>query len=226
MKKTIAALVLVLVFAAFAWASYTELTHVAIVNSTVDSTPVGATTPSTGVFSALTDSALTTGCVGNAGGLLTANANCLNQINLSFHNQYLTSNQSITGDTPTVVDSYTLPALPSVCGTNLCRIRVSYGYVIFGGTGSGVCYVSDGTNYWSLSSANETNNNSTSCGAASLSPTQYSSGATPTISIYTANPGSTTVCTAANTSPCTSGLNAYLPTALKSGMQVEVILSN
>jgi hypothetical protein len=225
-KRFRLAIVIVLLSAAVVGAAYTTITGVAMVNSTVDSTIIGSTVPAAGTFTALTDSALSSGCVGSASGVL-SNGNCLSQINFSFHNQYLALNQSIGANAPTFVDGYTVPAFPTGCGTNGCRIKVQYAYVIFGGTGSGVCYATDGTNLWALSTANDTNNNSTSCAGSGTSQTQYSYGTTPpTISIYTANPGTTTVCTSADVSPCTSGLNAYLPSTLKSYMQVEVVASN
>lgn len=59
----------------------TKIQHAYIVNSQIEATTIGAVTPSTGVFSALTDSALTSGkCVqAGAGGVLgTTSLPCTN----------------------------------------------------------------------------------------------------------------------------------------------------
>lgn len=62
-----------------AWAA-TKLRNATIINSTLDSSPVGGTTPSTGVFSSLSDTGLSSGnCIQvGTGGLFTALPGCPN----------------------------------------------------------------------------------------------------------------------------------------------------
>jgi len=53
MKAIKIASCVVLLFIATAFAAFTTITSIALVNSTIDSTPIGATTPSTGAFTSL-----------------------------------------------------------------------------------------------------------------------------------------------------------------------------
>ena len=156
--------------------------------------------------------ATTTGCVNPPG------------LSLSYNSQNLASNVSVSSHTQTQIDSYTLPALPTTCGTNKCRLRVTFGYYIAGGL-EGACYVTDGTNLWGLSSSSTADNNFSTCASSgALSPNTYSSGATPTVSVYIVDGGAVTVCTALNGSaPCNQGSSPFFPAALKSSMQVEVV---
>lgn len=71
-------LALVMFVCLSAWA-VTRIRSATIINSTLDSSPVGSVTPSTGVFSTLTDAALTSGqCVQITSGGLFANIPCPN----------------------------------------------------------------------------------------------------------------------------------------------------
>jgi hypothetical protein len=144
--------------------------------------------------------------------------------NLYFHIRNLASNVPATGNTQQQIDTFTLPALPSGCGTNLCRIRVSYSYYIEGGV-EGMCWVTDGSHLWAPSGTNTANNFSYCTNGGELSPATYSSGATPTLSTYVDDLGSVTVCTQTQgTSPCTTGPSS-LPT-VASAWKFEVVLSN
>lgn len=227
MRKLIQATALMLILATVAWAAYTKMTHVALINSTIDSTPIGGTTPSTVAATAVSDSALSTGCVGNTSGLLVSNANCLVNINVGvpiFHS--LPANVSVSATTQTQIDTVTLPPLPAICGTNGCRVKMSYAYYIFGGN-HGFCWASDGTNLYEMSSSDTPETNFSTCQAgATLSPAQFSAGATPTISVFTISGGTVTACTATQgaASPCTTA-PTNSPT-VNSGMQIEVVQSN
>ncbi len=141
----------------------------------------------------------------------------------SFTNRNLASNVSVSSNTTTTVDSVTLSALPSGCGTNGCRVRISYSYFIDGGV-NGVCWVTDGTTNSRGSQGSVISNNDAYCQDNLVFPAQYSSGATPTISIKVNDTGAATVCAASNTgSPCNNG-NTNV--SLVSNMQLEVIASN
>ena len=193
------------------WAANTTIRNVNIVNST-------------GAFTALSDSALSTGCVGNTGGTFN-NSNCLSQVNLYLHIKTLAANVSQSATTPEIIDSYTLPALPALCGTNGCRLRVAYNYYVFGGT-YGFCWISDGTSSWGQSYIPTDTNFSMCSSGASLSPSQYSSGATPSVYIYGIDAGTWTACTATAgaSSPCTTA-PANSP-AVPSQLAVEDVPSN
>ena len=191
-------------------AALTTLSGVAIVNST-------------GAFTALSDSALSSGCVGTVSGTF-SNSNCLSQVNLSFLTQNLASNVSVSSDTATLIDSHTFSALPAACGTNGCRLRIRYGYYMSGGV-VGFCYANDGTANFAMSSSGSVNDNFSTCFGAALSVAQFSAGASPTIQIYTVNYGSATVCTTTGgSSPCNTPEGSW--PVVNSGMQVEVVPSN
>lgn len=87
MKKKILALSLCLVFMVVAcWASYTKLQSVAIQNSIINSTTIGATTPSTGRFSSLGVSTFAGNkCIfsDGSGNLQEADGNCSGQWQVS-----------------------------------------------------------------------------------------------------------------------------------------------
>lgn len=143
---------------------------------------------------------------------------------VAFHNQPLTADQDFaSAPTAGAVDSYTEPALPAACGTNGCRLRVSFSYYQSGGTGQGVIYASDGTSNFALGTV-ATLSNQAYASASALSPEQFSSGATPTISILVTNYGSMDVCAfrtpSSGSSGCGSGSGTF-----QSYFQVEVITS-
>jgi hypothetical protein len=144
---------------------------------------------------------------------------------LSFHNQPLAVDQNFSSaPTASTVDSYALSALPAACGTNGCRIWVSFSYYSSGGTGQGVIYASDGTSPFAIASVATISNQAYST-ASGLTPEQFSSGATPTISILDTNYGATDVCAyrtpSSGSSTCGSGSGTF-----HSYLQVAVIESN
>lgn len=144
---------------------------------------------------------------------------------LSFHPQPLVSDQDFaSAPTASTVDSYTLPALPAACGTNGCRLWVSFSYYQSGGTGQGTMYAYDGTSPFAISSV-PTISNQAYATASGLSPEQFSSGATPTVSILVTNYGTMDVCAyrtpSSGSSTCGSGSGTF-----HSYFQVAVIVSN
>ena len=142
--------------------------------------------------------------------------------NVAFVNQPLAADVAVTANTTTTVASITLSALPAACGTNACRVRLSYSYYASGGT-LGLCYVSDGTNTYGASGA-VTVNNFTLCGATLLTPQQFSSGATPTFTILIFDEGATSVCAFRQIAPSTAA--CAVGSGLQSYMQAEVLPSN
>jgi len=148
-------------------------------------------------------------------------------VNLAFTNKAFAPSGSppelaVSSTTTTTIDSTTLSALPAACGTNGCRLRVTYDYFVSGGV-VGVCYVNDGgAADWDQSQAGTVSNH-TPCGFSSISPEQFSSGATPTVTVYIYDSGSANVCgyqspTFTDATCQSSGIQGYL--------QVEVIQSN
>jgi hypothetical protein len=209
------AFIVVCLSALVAGAALTTLSGVAIVNST-------------GAFTALSDSALSSGCVGNSSGTFTSNANCLSAVNVYEHVVTLASNIGVgTGNTPQQISAFTIPALPALCGTNGCRIRVRYAYPIYGGV-EGYCWAEDtGTSTpWALGGTSTSSNFSVCQGGGELSPSQYSAGSTPTISSNIIDSGTITVCAATqgSGSPCTTAPSSG-PT-INGQMILEVVPSN
>lgn len=75
--KKIAWAVIALIFCAEVLWGATKIRSATIINSTLDSSPVGSATPSTGVFTTLTDQALTSGqCVQAASGGILQGIQC------------------------------------------------------------------------------------------------------------------------------------------------------
>ena len=144
--------------------------------------------------------------------------------NVAFSGKNLAGNVSIGINTITPIDSVTLSALPAGCGTNGCRLRVTYSYFLAGGT-QGMCWATDGTSLWDQSYGGTVSGNFSFCNMSSSSPGQYSAGATPTVTVDTVDAGTVTACATTNTgSPCNSGPTAQ-PT-VASYLQVEVVQSN
>jgi hypothetical protein len=143
--------------------------------------------------------------------------------NLAFLNRDLSSNVSVLANTTTTIDSVTLSALPAACGTNQCRLRISYSYYMSGGV-NGACWISSPfTGRPSVDGP--ISNNFGFCTDNMISTNTFSSGATPTVTISVNNVGSQTACAATDSgSPCNTGDGFAV--GLNSNMQVEVILSN
>lgn len=142
---------------------------------------------------------------------------------LQFTNHNLTANVSCLATTVCTVDSVTLAALPAGCGTSGCRIKVSYSYSIFGGT-FGQLWVSDGTNTGGIGYF-DTNTNFSGASAVYTSIGQFSSGATPTITILGNDGGSYTVCASMGTGGGTCGTAPANTPAITGRFQVEVFTS-
>ncbi len=210
------------------WGANTKFRNATIINSTLDNSPVGATTPSTGAFTGVTDTALSTGCVGNTGGVLVSNTNCSAGLNLAFTSQNLAANVSFT-ESPQTIDTIVIPMSKFAnCGSNQCRIRIYASYFIKTNA-SGYCYATDGTNNWFPSVVSPTSgsvSNLASCTIAFLTPTQYSSGAGQSISVIVigGNSSGNTVCTSSYgaASPCPSPTGGV---SVPSLMQAEVLQS-
>ena len=195
-----------------AWAA-TKIRSATIVNSTLDSSPVGSSSPSSGNFSSLvvggsnTMSSATgnSGSIAQAGtmsttsGLLTCSDGSKNvtttgcNVFASFTNKNLASNVGVSASTTTAIDSVTV-TMPSSGGPY--RVRINYNYFQSGGV-SYDCWVSDGTYSWDVYEATVTNNRS-GCSASAVSPTTYSGGANKTFTVYTLNTGSSTITTSSN----------------------------
>ncbi len=145
--------------------------------------------------------------------------------NILLTNKNLASNVAVSATTQTTIDSITLSALPAACATNACRIRVSYADYLGGGT-YGFCWVTDGTTNWALSSEAVAQTNFSTCANSMLSPSQYSSGATPTITLMIVDNGGLTVCTTTTVGSAPCNTTPTNSPAVRSAMQVEVIVSN
>lgn len=146
-------------------------------------------------------------------------------LQVAFTSKNLAANGAISATTVTVLDSITMSAFPASCGTSGCRIRVSYAYYIEGGV-DGVAWVDDGTNNYGQSMCGTLSNNWSICNASYLSPTTFSSGATPTVSIKFNDSGTSEVCTSTSGAgaPCTTA-PTNTPSIL-SRMEIETITSN
>lgn len=199
MKKVLRAvpisIVLFLLCAGLLWAA-TKVRSLTIVNSTIDSTPVGASSPSTGAFTTLT-------CT-----------NCP-QSNLAFIRKVLASDVGFSSNTLFTVDSITISSWPAGCGINGCRVRIYYSYAMFNGNATGQCYVNDGTNTYA-ESGGITSPSWAFYSTAAISPTQFSSSSgSVTFTVLMYNSGNGTV----------KALSPF-GTAVQSYMEVEIILSN
>lgn len=155
-------------------------------------------------------------------------ANPAQSTTLAFTNQNLASNVSVAASTITTIDSVTLAALPAGCGSSRCRLRVAYSYYASGGL-DGMSWVDDGTNQWAVANCGQPTNNFSICSTSQLSPTLYSSGATPTLTIKVIDAGAITVCTSwTGTAPCNTGSfsgSPNNPPSIASRFQVEVVPS-
>lgn len=111
-------------------------TSITVSGGTIDNTPIGATTPSTGVFTSLTDTGLTSGRIPyvTTGGLFTDSAN------LTYNGSTLTT-QAISGTTITATTAFSIgtgstwslvsthPTMKAPSGKNF--------YIAANGSGSG-----------------------------------------------------------------------------------------
>lgn len=183
--NTAKALLLAAIFVAGVGAANTVLRSVAIVSSTVDSSPVGQTSPSTGIFTALADQGLVSGkCVqATTGGLLnTIPLSCGGPIQ-AVTTKLLAGNAALTGGVLTNLDSQAITMPASGCP---CRVLVTYNYFWSSNsatTGNTVSmYVTDGTNILGISQADTVANNANgSLSGTQMSP-DYANGATVTFS--------------------------------------------
>lgn len=146
--------------------------------------------------------------------------------NIAFTSKTLAANIPVALNTVQQIDSTTLAALPASCGTNGCRLRVSYSYMLVGGT-QGQCWASEGANIWAQSYGATVSSNYSVCSAAGLSRSTYSAGATPTIATNAISGGAFEVCASmagGQAAPCNAGpTNAP---ASSSYFEVEVVQSN
>lgn len=173
--------------------------------------PIGSSTPSTGAFTGVNDSALAASspfvCTDASKNLTTT---CTTATIALFTNKNLASNVSVSSSTLTLIDSVSV-TMPSSGGP--WRVQVPYTYYNNGGVNV-ECYVSDGTHNWGLWEQN-TANNITNCIGSQWSPTTYANGANVTFSVFEFNTGASTVTTVGS-----------LTGAIPSSMQVVVESSN
>jgi len=165
-------------------------------------------------------------CPNGTGGTLTQSGCTAGNVNASLTQQVLATDFTPTQNTASTIQSVTLSALPAACGTNGCRIRVTYDYYISVGSQTGNCWVTDGTAVWGFTGEYNVNNQG-GCSFSGLSTTQYSAGATPTISTQLYQYASTGVTVCAFRSPTSAnGTCASGSGTLQSYWQVEVVQSN
>jgi hypothetical protein len=143
--------------------------------------------------------------------------------NLVFTNKPLAADVPVVANTTTAIDDIALAALPAACGSNSCRLRVSYAYYISGGSSLNNCYATDGTNTYGQSGSTLSSNQSY-CNNSVLSPQTFSAGATPTITIDTYDYGVVSIC--AFRTPSSASAVCDVGSGLLQGyMQVEVVES-
>lgn len=180
---------------------------------TINSSPVGATTPSTGAFTSLSDSALGTGCVSASSGTLASPQGTCGAIQ-AITTKHLASPVSITGGVLTTVDSTSI-TFPSSGGP--FRVCGSYGYAWTTSNTNDpvVFYMTDsGGNFFGMSQQGASSGFSSGNSGSGCSSVQYANSATTTIQVA-ANPNN------AITVTTNSGLSS-----IPSEMQVWVVAGN
>lgn len=214
--KTLTTLALLFISTLTLWAASTKIRQAAITNSTIDSTTLGATSPSTAVVTSLTDSGLTAGncfSVGASGLLQTATYTCPQGTVYSTKN--LGGTVSVSATTLTTVDSITVnaaggsaPAFPASGGS--WRVRVCYDYGIQAGTGVyGEMEVTDGTNVFAKTSL-ITNAGGGVYSACGLSPVTYGGGSNITFTTKVENTGSQSILTGSALIGFTSAMDVWV----------------
>lgn len=181
--NTAKTLFLAALFVVAVGAANTVVRSIAVQSSTIDSSPIGATTPSTGVFTTLTDSALTTGkCVqASTGGLLTTiPLSCGGPVQ-AVTTKFLAGTTTISGGVLNSLDSQSITMPASGCP---CRVLITYMYFWSSNTASSgntiSMYVTDGTTIMGPSQADTVANNANGSLAASFVTADYANGATVT----------------------------------------------
>lgn len=141
-------LIAALLFTLAVWAANTTLTGVALINSTIDSTIIGGTTPAAGIFSTIQGTSLTTGDCLQAGvfqSIVNFSSRCASPV-FSVTTNNLSGNVIMSGSVLTTIDTQSVTMPSTGCP---CRVLITYTYFYETGTASSGnsvnLYVTDGT---------------------------------------------------------------------------------
>lgn len=196
------------IFTIGVYAANTVIRSIAVQSSTIDSSPIGATTPSTGVFTNVTDTALSSGnCVqAGASGILTTLAFPCAGPNPGVITKILSGNVAVS--TSTTVDSQSVTMPSSGCP---CRVLISYNYfeqVTSAGSGDVMfAYVTDGSSDYAMSQIGLVANNTQGAVTSTQMSTTYANSAVVT---FTVKAGSTATPQINRANPTNAALISYL----------------
>jgi len=188
-KNKIWCLVVAVLLAPFVLQSRnTVIRSMAMISSTIDSTPIGNTSPSTGIFTSLTDNTLTAGnCLqsGTGGLLSTISLPCYAPPN--FYSASLSTDQGIPATTIAVISQAAI-SITTPANGGPWRIQTCYSMSwTTGATPTVDFWVSDGTHAWGKSETTSATSGTLQAGnnACDWSPTTYANNAAVTLNVET-----------------------------------------